>query len=57
LGHDPELARPEQILADVRWLALEEIPERDRAFLWSAGLLGVGQFAREVESWAGDVKE
>jgi hypothetical protein len=42
----------EQILVDVRWLALEEVPERDRAFLLSAGLLGVEPFARKVVSWA-----
>ena len=55
LGHDPEFSDREQILAEMRWLTLEEIPERDRAFLWSAGLLGVGQFARVVESWGGEV--
>jgi 8-oxo-dGTP diphosphatase len=55
LGYDPECAGREPILVDVRWLALEDLPERDRAFLWSAGLLGVGQFARVVESWGGEV--
>jgi len=57
LGADPEfareagLARDNQALLDVRWLALHEIPERDRAFLWAAGLLGVGSFLEEVERW------
>lgn len=51
LGHDPDMAPGEQILADVRWLRLREVPERDRAYLWAAGLLGAEGFAREVEQW------
>ena len=38
-------------LIDVRWMSLAEIPERDRAFLWAAGLLGVGTFWPEVSRW------
>jgi ADP-ribose pyrophosphatase YjhB (NUDIX family) len=51
LGHDPELSAHEQILIDVRWLTLREIPERDRAFLWAAGLLGIECFLEEVAAW------
>ena len=51
LGADPEFAHDNQALLDVGWLALHEIPERDRAFLWAAGLLGVGSFLHEVEQW------
>ena len=51
LGYDPDVPEGHQVLADVRWLALREIPERDRAFLWAAGLLGVGDFFSEVASW------
>ena len=51
LGADPEFAAREQVLCDVRWMALAEIPERDRAFLWAAGLLGVTCFLDEVRSW------
>jgi hypothetical protein len=56
LGHDPELAQGKQvpILVDLRWLRLSEIPERDRAFLWAAGLLGVEDFLAEVERWGSD---
>jgi 8-oxo-dGTP pyrophosphatase MutT (NUDIX family) len=53
LGHDPELPPENQILADVRWVTLDQIPERDRSFLWAAGLLGVEPFARVAESWGG----
>ena len=51
VGTDPEFAEGEQILVDVRWLALSEIPERDRSFLWAAGLLGVEEFLSEVSQW------
>ncbi len=51
LGLDPEFRETDQILVEVRWLALSEIPERDRAFLWASGLLGIGEFMAEVETW------
>ena len=51
LGHDPELVDVEQVLVDVRWLALSEIPERDRAFVWAGGLIGVPAFMDEVANW------
>ena len=56
LGHDPEVAEGRQALAlvDVQWLRLSDIPERDRAFLWASGLLGTGDFIREVEQWGDD---
>lgn len=50
-GTDPEFAETDQVLVDVRWMALSEIPERDRAFLWAAGLLGIKEFLAEVSSW------
>jgi ADP-ribose pyrophosphatase YjhB (NUDIX family) len=54
LGHDPDVAEREEVLAEVRWMHLREVPERDRAFLWAAGLLGVGDFWVEVERWGDD---
>ena len=51
LGRDPDVAPGQEVLADVRWLRLREIPERDRAFLWAAGLLGVGDLLSEVRQW------
>lgn len=53
LGEDPELR--EQSLIDVKWLKLDEIPERDRAFVWAAGLLTVPGFYPEVESWGDSI--
>ncbi len=56
LGTDPEAIKAgvAQALVDVRWLRLDEITERDRAFVWAAGLLGVDAYLKLVESW-GDV--
>ncbi|MFZ2098588.1 MAG: NUDIX hydrolase [Anaerolineales bacterium] len=54
IGNDPELEREHQILVDLRWLTLAEIPERDRAYLWAAGLLNIPTFLDEVSNW-GDV--
>lgn len=51
LGNDPEFRAGSQILVDMRWLNLAEIPERDRVYLWAAGLLGIPAFQAEVEGW------
>jgi 8-oxo-dGTP diphosphatase len=51
LGHDPEVDPDAPILVDLQWLALDEIPERDRAFLWQAGLMTVPGFIEQVEGW------
>ena len=51
LGHDPEVSSEDPILIDLRWLSLDEIPERDRAFLWQAGLLTVADFLEVVKKW------
>ena len=57
LGVDPEAVQAgvPQALVDVRFLRLDEITERDRAFLWAAGLLGVGEYWKLVESWGDEV--
>jgi 8-oxo-dGTP diphosphatase len=51
LGTDPEFLPKDQILVGVRWLTLAEIPERDRAYLWAAGLMCVPGFVEEISSW------
>jgi 8-oxo-dGTP pyrophosphatase MutT (NUDIX family) len=57
LGQDPEVATGKQALAlvDVQWLRLSEISERDRTFLWAAGLLGVEGFWAEVSDWGDSI--
>ena len=53
LGRDPE--KEHQILTEVKWMALDEICERDRAFLWAAGLGSIEQFFCELTSWGDDI--
>lgn len=50
LGIDPEVTGV-PILQGVGWYALNEIGERDRAFLWAAGLFQLEIFAKELSSW------
>ncbi len=51
IGADPEFLSSEQIIVDIRWLTLAEIPERDRAYLWAAGLMSVPVFQEEISKW------
>jgi ADP-ribose pyrophosphatase YjhB (NUDIX family) len=55
MGVDPEFERENQILADMQWLTLAEIPERDRAYLWAAGLLSIPEFLDEISGWGDDL--
>jgi 8-oxo-dGTP diphosphatase len=55
MGVDPEFIGTEQILVELRWLTLAEIPERDRAYLWAAGLLSIPVFLEEVSNWGDEV--
>ncbi len=50
-GNDPEFTEDDQILSDIGWLDLAEISERDRAYLWAAGLICVPPFLEQVSSW------
>ena len=54
LGIDPELIE-NPILVEVRWLSLNEICEKDRAYLWSAGLVSLKEFAEELDTWGKDI--
>ena len=54
LGEDPEFSE-NPVLVDVRWMSLDEICDRDRAFLWASGLISIGQFAEELSSWGDDI--
>jgi 8-oxo-dGTP diphosphatase len=51
LGNDPEFKRQQQILVELRWMSLAEMPERDRAYLWTAGLMNIPLFYDELTSW------
>jgi hypothetical protein len=52
IGDEPEF---EEGILDVRWLAIDEIPERDRVFLWMAGLVSIQEYRDEVLSWGNDI--
>ena len=53
LGSDPE--SEEQNLIGVYWKGLNELSEKDRAFLWNYGLLSVDGFFDEVISWNDEI--
>jgi 8-oxo-dGTP diphosphatase len=55
IGVDPELDGDSQILKELRWLSLNEIPEFSRCYLWAAGLMGVEVFQQEILSWTNDI--
>lgn len=56
VGSDPETPEgaPQAIQA-VRWLPLDAFTERERAFLWSYGLLDVDGFFEEVVAWGSEI--
>ena len=53
-GIDPELSPEEQTIKGVKWLALHEIAERDRAYLFGSGLMRIPEFHDEVLTWPDD---
>ena len=55
LGVDLEFIDMHQILVDMQWLSLAEIPERDRAYLWAAGLMSIPEFLEEVSDWGDEL--
>jgi len=52
---DPEFFCTDQILVGLQWLTLAEIPERDRAYLWAAGLLSIPEFLEQVTKWGDEL--
>lgn len=55
-GYDPEEASSENPpLKEVLWMNLNEISEKDRAFLWSYGLMLVPGFFEEIKSWGNEI--
>lgn len=56
VGKDPEIPEgEEQDIKSVCWKKLNELSEKDRAFLWSYGLLAVGDFFEHVLSWGDEL--
>lgn len=53
---DPEIPiGEEQAIKNVCWKKLNELSERDRAFLWSYGLLEVNDYFEIVLSWDDEI--
>ena len=54
-GYDPEESSENPPLKEVLWLRLDEISEKDRAFLWAYGLYLVEGFFEEIKSWGDEI--
>ena len=54
-GYDPEESADNPPLKEVLWMKLDEINERDRAFLWSYGLMSVNGFLELIRSWGDEI--
>ena len=55
-GYDPEEAGSENpSLREVVWKSLNEINEKDRAFLWSYGLMHVQNFYETIVGWGDEI--
>ena len=55
LGWDPEYKTKEYELREVRWMALNELSEVDRVYLWASGLLSISPFMEKVAMWAREI--
>ena len=56
VGTDPEVpVGKEQSIKNVCWKKLSELSEKDRAFLWSYGLLEVDGYFELVLSWGDEI--
>ena len=56
VGIDPETPDgEEQAIKNVRFMQLDELSEKDRAFLWSYGLLDVDNYFDIVLSWGDEI--
>ena len=54
-GYDPEEPIDNQPIKDALWMELNEMPEKDRAFMWRYGLLEIEGFFDEVISWGNEI--
>jgi len=54
LGEDPE-CRDNPILVGCEWKRLDKLHERDRAYMFSAGIIYLDYFSDELESWGDDI--
>ena len=56
VGIDPEIPiGEEQAIKNISWKKLKELSEKDRAFLWSYGLLDVDDYLELVLGWGDEI--
>ena len=56
VGSDPEIVEgEEQAIKNVQFMSLDELSEKDRAFLWAYGLLDVDDYFDIVLSWGDEI--
>ncbi|MBR1384352.1 MAG: NUDIX domain-containing protein [Ruminococcus sp.] len=55
VGYDPEEPEDAQPIQDVCWKRLDELSEKDRAFMWSYGLMDAGGFFEELLTWGDSI--
>lgn len=54
LGYDPDV-EGEAKLIGLKWCEFEEMSEKNRAFLWSAGIIAIKEFDDELQRYSDDV--
>ncbi len=55
LGFDPGIDEAHRKLVGVAWKSLDELSERDRAWLFASGLLCCAEIENELDSWIREV--
>lgn len=56
-GVDPEFTEEEQTIIGIEWLALSEIGEVDKAYLWASGLNRIDYFHEYLLNMDNEVKD
>ena len=54
-GYDPEEPADEQAIKEVLWMSLDEMSEKDRAFMWRYGLLEIDGFFDVILTWGDEI--
>ena len=54
-GYDPEESSDNPPLKEVLWMSLNEISEKDRAFLWAYGLMQIKGFFDMIKEWGDEI--
>lgn len=54
-GYDPEEPADDQPIKEVCWMSLDELSEKDRAFMWSYGLMAIDGFFELICEWGDEI--